>query len=385
LKPRILMLFPGPVHFPEQQFRSRLEGLSRYFSGAVVAHGSEVPPPGTDEVLARPTFGSFDLRVLRYARGRLERGRRMLRAVRALDLEARAADRPFDLVVSYDPLQTGLAAVLAARRTGARLVIEVNGDYWAPSHYDEITNSAVRSMKRWVFLTVEAFVLGRADGIKLLYPSQLEPFRRFVRSPVVASFSDYVDVEAFRDLGDSREVLFIGFPFYVKGIDVLTDAYRRVADEFPDWRLKILGWYEGEELERLRQAIGCDPRIVHHPPVPHREIAPHIGRCGLLVLPSRTEGMGRVLLEAMAAGKPRIGTRVGGIPTMIRHGVDGLIVPPEDPAALRELMGNAERRAAMGLAAGRRARDEFSVAAYLRNQRDFYYRVLGRVPPEDDG
>ena len=387
MTPRILLLFPGPVHFAEQLFRSRFEGLSRYFNGAVVAHGRETPPPGTDEVVERHRFGAFDVRMLRYAWGRVERGRRMLRAVRELERDAGAWGQAFDLVVSYDPLQTGLVAVRTARRLKTPLVIEVNGDYWAPSNYLDVKNPVSKALKRATYVAVEAFVLGRADGIKLLYPSQLDPFRRFVRTTVVEAFSNYVDVEAFRDLGASREVLSVGFPFYVKGMDILTEAFRRVADEFPDWRLKILGWYAGEELGRLKRAMGDHPRIRHHPPVPNRDMLEHIGRCGIMVLASRTEGMGRVLLEAMAAGKPRIGTRIGGIPTMIRDGVDGTLVPPEDPAALaralRELMGDADRRAAMGRAAASRAREEFSVSAYLRNQRDLYYRVLRREAPDD--
>ena len=110
------------------------------------------------------------------------------------------------------------------------------------------------------------------------------------------------------------------------------------------------------------------------------EVPAVIGRCGIFVLPSRTEGMGRVLLEAMAAGKPRVGTRVGGIPTTIEDGFDGLLVPPNDPGALADalskLIGSPALRRSLGEHGARRARTEFSGETYVRKLKSFYERVL---------
>jgi glycosyltransferase involved in cell wall biosynthesis len=90
--------------------------------------------------------------------------------------------------------------------------------------------------------------------------------------------------------------------------------------------------------------------------------------------------MGRVLVEAMAAGKPRIGSSVGGIPTTIEDGVDGLLVPPDDVEALAEaldtLMGSKELRQRLGSAGQRRALNEFSSAEYFRKSAEFYDSVL---------
>jgi glycosyltransferase involved in cell wall biosynthesis len=95
--------------------------------------------------------------------------------------------------------------------------------------------------------------------------------------------------------------------------------------------------------------------------------------------------MGRVLLEAMTAGKPRIGSNVGGIPTTIRDGEDGLLIPPEDSAALsialERLMGNSELRARLGANGADRAKREFAVEHYFERTAEFYASLLSPAQP----
>jgi glycosyltransferase involved in cell wall biosynthesis len=357
--------------------------MSRYFTGSLVSFGSE---NASAIGASRFELGAFDVHILPWAPdGAVAHMQRLLRFVGMLADEARSAAAPYDLIVSYDPFKTGITALRAARRLGAKVVVEVNGDYSAASNYAGIANPVLRALRRWLFLRIESFVLGRADGIKLLYPEQLEGLPAIRGGGEITAFFDFVDTGRFSNLGESPEVLLVGFPFDVKGVDILIDAFRRVTDRFPDWRLKILGWYEGEELAKLRGAIAGHPRITHHPPVPNHEVPRHIGTCGIFVLASRTEGMGRVLIEAMAASKPRIGTRVGGIPIVIEDEVDGLLVPPEDPAALADamakLMADPELRARMGRRSAARALSEFSPEAYVAHARSFYHRVLRITAP----
>jgi glycosyltransferase involved in cell wall biosynthesis len=366
----LLLIFPGPQYDLARAFESRLVGLSQTFKGFVLARS---PTPvnlryGNFLITTTPITGTGGL---------LSTLKFFLRGLR-LSLESRLRRKRIDLIVTYDPLKTGLLGVILARLAKSKLLTEINGDYTAWANYAEVKNPTVRRLKRRLYLSLEKFVLKRADGIKLLYPEQLDYFPRIPESKVVHTFPDYVNIESFRNLGEDKIVLFAGFPLFVKGVDLLVAAFKQVAPKYPDWKLKILGWFP--DPTELNACIGGHPQIFHHKPVHHRDMPQHIGWCAIFVLPSRTEAMGRVLLEAMAAGKPRIGSNVGGIPTVITHDHDGLLVEPENvdqlTRALDRLMGDPILRRRLGENGAKRAKREFSFGRYLAQTCELYTQIL---------
>jgi glycosyltransferase involved in cell wall biosynthesis len=105
-----------------------------------------------------------------------------------------------------------------------------------------------------------------------------------------------------------------------------------------------------------------------------------MGCFDIFVLPSLNEGMGRVLVEAMSAGLPIVASRVGGIPDLVTHGENGLLVPPADAGALEraisDLLSDEARRKRMGETAKRMCRP-FSVEAMADKIDNLYSRLLG--------
>jgi alpha-maltose-1-phosphate synthase len=101
----------------------------------------------------------------------------------------------------------------------------------------------------------------------------------------------------------------------------------------------------------------------------------------VLVQPSRADTLPLSVLEAMAAGLPVIGTRVGGIPEEVEDGVTGLVVEGESPealaAALDSLAGNAERRRELGEAGRSRAEERFSAEGTARRTVELYRELCG--------
>ncbi len=97
-------------------------------------------------------------------------------------------------------------------------------------------------------------------------------------------------------------------------------------------------------------------------------------RCSIFVLASRSEAMGRVLLEAMAARKPIIASRVGGVPTYVRDGENGLLFTSEDVADLGNkivrLVRDQELRQELGARGFALVNSEFDEAAYVRHTRE---------------
>lgn len=367
---RLLLILPGPLWEIRDSLRKRMERLSGRYEGILV---TTMPVPG------RFPLGRFTLHALRYRRfSKAWMNAKFIAYGCMLALKSRFGREKWDLVVTYDPLRSGLIGILIARLSGARFCPEVNGCYDSYANYIDDAPGPMLALKKLIYPRLVRFTLSQADGIKTLFPRQLDGFRESVRTPVVESFFDYVDLEPFRNLGEEKEILFVGFPFRLKGVDLLIEAFKKVSPRHPEWRLKILGWFpDRRELDR---AMGGHPLIAHHPPVYSREIPEHIGRCGIFVLPSRTEAMGRVLLEAMAAGKPRIGSDIQGIPTVIEDGVDGLLFRPCDAddlaGKLDRLMGDGALRESLGRAGRARALREFNAEAYFEKLLGFYGRVL---------
>jgi len=176
-----------------------------------------------------------------------------------------------------------------------------------------------------------------------------------------------------------EEVLFITVARLapVKGVDVLVDAWRLVAAPAP--RLLIVG--EGGERPRLEEQVfraGLSDRIAF---LGARSDVPDLLHAAdAFVLASRNEGMGRVYVEAMAAGLPVVGTDVGGVRCVVQDGVSGILTPPEAPAAIAgavaRLVADPAERARMGAAGRRAVYPEFDEAYMVERIARLYTRAL---------
>lgn len=366
-RPRICLIFRGP-NWDLDHFALRLYALSERFEGrCFIGHSED----------GEKTYGKFTVETTRWSSGVGFTLRHFWRIVRFAFAERSRPNRTA-LVVSADPLKGGIFAYVAARIIGAKFAPEVNGDFANPANYMDGEGRARGWLKRKLMIAVATSVLKRADGMRVLYPNQLDFLSRHLERKIVHTVFEFVDLRPFRNYGEEKVVLFAGFPFFLKGVDTLIEAFKRLAPKYPDWQLKILGWFPDPSV--MKAHIGDCRQIVHHPAVHHRDMPEHIGRCGIFVLPSRTEAMGRVLLEAMAAAKPRIGSKVGGIPTVIDHETDGLLFDcgnvDQLTAALDRLMADPDLRKRLGEAGERRMRAEFSVERYVERIGGFYNEVM---------
>jgi glycosyltransferase involved in cell wall biosynthesis len=292
-------------------------------------------------------------------------------------------DRPGSIVVtSYDPLRAGLLALCVARILGARLVCEVNGAYGNPDNLANVTSSWWKRVRLAEIRLVGSYVLRRADGVRLLFREQLRDFVTLPPRIVVRQFFALCNVDRFAPGADEPIVLAAGFPFLIKGMDVLVSAFRQLAPRFPGWKLVLIGHGIPAEL----RARGLHYSWIEtQPGLPQTELARWVSRCSILALPSRSEAMGRILIEAAVAGKCRVASRVGGIPTVIDDGRDGMLVEKEDVAglarALEDLMRNEASRRRLGEAARQRAVTEFSPAVYLEHYAELIRATLARQAP----
>jgi glycosyltransferase involved in cell wall biosynthesis len=242
---------------------------------------------------------------------------------------------------------------------------------------------------------LDRFHLRWMDRVVCVSEAQAQKVRRCgVRAGRVSVIANAVDPERFADPDPrartklhrhfrtprSRVVGAAGRLSPEKGFDVLVAAAERVLAKDPSVGFVVFG--EGRcraDLLRQVSAAGLGGAFVLGGfRADLDRLIPHLD---LLVLPSHTEGLPNVVLEACAAGVPVVATAVGGTPEVIEDGVSGLLVPPGNPDALADRIGEAlaseERLRELGFQGRQRVLERFSFAA----QAERYLALFGALRP----
>lgn len=186
------------------------------------------------------------------------------------------------------------------------------------------------------------------------------------------------DVPAADRAGDGPVFLSIGRYAEEKNQRALVRAMGDVVEAVPDSHLFVVGWGPLEdELRRTAAEQGVTDNVTITGRVP--SVHEYYALADAFVLPSLTEGLSVVLLEAMAAGLPVVGTDVAGTGEAIEDGTTGYVVPPGSASALADAMarfGNEERRRRLGRNGHERVREEFSIDSAVRSYLSVYRRAV---------
>lgn len=367
----IIYISPGPTYDAHSSgYQSQYEELSKWFKGHIFTLSSK------SETFA---IGNFIFTSAKFDNSKIIRLKFGFFCIwNAVKLVAKR--EKVHLVISYDPLSSGIIGYLVSCVLWTNFATDVPGVYTSPAEWVDDATTLETKIKKYIYPLLMRFVLSRAKGIRVRFRGQIDPFKKTVNGKIILILHGFVQLGNFTNVKEDKEVLLVGFPFKRKGVDILIEAFKKLAPKYPDWKLKIMGWFP--DPRELNMAMGGHPQIYHHPPVKPHEMPIHIGSCAIFALPSRSEALARVLLEAMSAGKPRVASRVDGIPTVINDGVDGLLVEPENVEDLAEkldmLMSDADLRCRFGRAGEIRAREEFSSAQYVMKLANYYNEVSSK-------
>jgi glycosyltransferase involved in cell wall biosynthesis len=246
---------------------------------------------------------------------------------------------------------------LIPRSLRPSVVVEVHGDWRTATR---LYGSPTRRLLSAPADAVAAWAVRRADVVRVIgdYTERLVRGAGF--GGPVERFVAFTDMQAFLTAPTVRaperpRALFAGVLEPYKGVDVLLHAWRRVISERPDAELLIAGnGTHAGELRAAAKGLGASVRFLGH--VDRDTLRTLLDGSSFLVLPSRSEGLGRVVLEAYARNRAVLGTDVGGIPELVQPGGTGELVPPGDPDALGgailRLFADRRRTAEMGEDAG---------------------------------
>ena len=251
------------------------------------------------------------------------------------------------------------AAALAARALARRsvpVIVEVHGDWRT---FSRLYGSPARRLVSPLADAVAAYAVRRADATRAVssFTAGLVEQERGV--PPTAVFTAFSDLSAFAErepvaLPERPRVAFVGALEAYKNVEGLAAAWRLVAAQLPGAALVIVG--SGSQraiVERLM--VDFPGRVEHHEWLEPEAVSQQLDASTVLVLPSWPEGLGRVIIESFARGRPVVATDGGGIPDLVTHGVEGLLVPPADIAglasALLRVLADRELAEQMGAAA----------------------------------
>ncbi len=160
--------------------------------------------------------------------------------------------------------------------------------------------------------------------------------------------------------GEAARLVCVARLNFSKGQDVLIRAVARLREKHPTVRVEFIG--EGPALDSLRglaQELKVTEQCEFVGRVAHDVVLQRMSRATATVIPSRSEAFGLVTIESLAVGTPVVASNVGGLPEIVRDGVDGFLVPSEDSGALAEALGRVLADPAGRAEMRRQARERF--------------------------
>ncbi len=290
--------------------------------------------------------------------------------------------RKYDCVISRNPLLDGLLASLFCKLCGVPLIVEFNGNFTAEENWDKDAYGMMHSFKKKLLFIIIPLVCRASRKIRLLYPGQADCFLREADKSKCVVMHEFVPVAKNLDLlveNKKKIISCLGGPWHIKGMDLLIRAFNRISKNFPDYELRIHTWSMKDDEFRLVSLVESE-KITIGRPLPYEEAQSLLAKSSLVVMPSRTEAMGRVLLEAMSYQTPVIGARVDGIPTYIEHGKNGLLFDKEDVDGLEvciiDLLADTARRLEMGAAGRQMVQENWTEEKYLLKYSQIIERAI---------
>lgn len=269
-------------------------------------------------------------------------------------------ERP-DIVHTHTS-KAGVLGRLAAWITGVPVIIHTPHGHVFYGHFSALPS--------WAFLQMERALAWITDGLIGLTSAEIrEHLERGVgQADQFAVVPSGIDLDRFRKARANGKIVpdwfgcpsaayvvgSVGWLTSVKGHRFLVDTLTILKNEHHNLHLVIIGTGDesGALLRRAEQAgISHAVHLLGH----REDIDTCLAGFDSFVLPSLNEGMGRGLIEAMAAGLPVIASRVGGIPALIDDGKNGLLVPAGDSAALADAIRKVAHDAAWAVELGAQA------------------------------
>ena len=253
-------------------------------------------------------------------------------------------EKPFDIVHAHMLPRDGHAGLLTARALGVPVALTVHGT--------DIFHYFIPGREPWKRNIRIARDVDALMAVSNLLMSRVAPYRGEGKLSRVVQNGVDLSLVPTNEKKKPRSVISVGTLKARKCMDRTLEAFARLADEYPDATLTIvgIGEMEGQLRARIGQ-LGLQSRVTLTGGLPHEEVLRRMAQSDLFVLPSWGEGYGIVYIEAMAAGCIAVGAKDEGIADTITDGENGFLVPAggidETERVMRQVFAHPERYEAL--------------------------------------
>lgn len=249
-----------------------------------------------------------------------------------------------DIFDASEVVGGGIAATLLKWLTGAKAVVEVQGEIF--------------NRKNWLLKKIGKFVMNKADRVRVNSNEIFNQVKKQgipedkIRVIFLRIDLDLFNPSRFSDKKNLEPIIgYIGRLVEGKGIENILEAVKILND----YKLIIFGSGPLEsKLKAMAQELNIKDKIEWRGFAPYNKVPEALSQIDIFVYPSLHEGFGRAIMEALAMEKAVVATNVGGIPDLIKDGINGFLVEPNNPEMLagkiKILIENKELRENFGKA-----------------------------------
>lgn len=292
--------------------------------------------------------------------------------------------RGVDIIHAHVAHPDGAAALRFGRKFNIPVVVTIHGQDFAYTlkrsrRCAESVQTTLRDASGVILVSEK---LKTQYGLET-WVDQLEKFRVIYNGVDLQAVVKPSELQSFPKESRRRILLTVGFLRPDKGHALVLKALSELTREFPDLEYRIVG--DGSErvrLEALTEKLGLGNHVVFLGSLLHPEAMREMGKCDIFILPSWNEAFGVVYLEAMANGKPIIGTLGEGISEILAQEEVGKAVPPQDVPALTEairgFLANPDQAGAMGTQGKELVSRQFTWEANARQTLKLYEEIINR-------
>ncbi len=249
----------------------------------------------------------------------------------------------FDIILATWVYPDGYGSYLLAKELGKPIIIKAHG-----SDINAYTNYTGRRKKIAAALNGANKVIAVSKGLKekIAGIGVSEDKIALLYNGINTKLFHPLDLQACREELNipkgKKVILYAGNFVQGKGIEHLIEAFLQKFGNSPEYFLCLTGGgILKKKLVRKVNAGGMKDNVLFVDRLSHDKMPVLMNACDVFCLPSLNEGCPNVILEAMACGKPVVGSNVGGIPELITAGKTGLLTKPADPASLAQVLENA--------------------------------------------